>query len=317
MTSHWQKSARRTLETEANALKTLCEGLSEPFDQCCELIANSLGRVIVTGMGKSGHVSSKIAATLASTGCCAYFVHPAEASHGDLGMIMPEDVVIAISFSGESDELLQILPTLKAQGNDIIAITANAQSSLAQFSTIAVTLPKVPEACPHDLAPTTSTTMTMALGDALAIALLEHRGFTADQFAKSHPAGRLGKRLTLKAQDLMHRTPPTVLPSVSIQEALVSMSRGRLGCIFTVDDGRLLGIFTDGDLRRTLERNENLATTPIGNVHSAQPRSVAPESLAFNALQQMQDQSISALAVVENDALVGVITLLDCLNAGL
>jgi arabinose-5-phosphate isomerase len=317
MSSAHRTSALRTLSLETEALNLLAKQLDQQFDDSCDAILACRGRVIVTGLGKSGHICKKIAATLASTGTPAYFVHPSEAAHGDLGMILPQDIVIAISFSGEANELLEVVPALRAQNNTLIAITGNPHSSLAKFAQHCLFIGAAEEACPLGLAPTSSTTATLALGDALAVALLESRGFTKYQFARSHPAGRLGKRLTNRVLDIMRSTAPQIDIHASIQDALVTMSRGRMGCVFTHCDNQLRGIFTDGDLRRLLLTTTSLDTISVGEAHSQNPQTTSTTTLAAAALEQMQSRKISVLAVIEDGVQVGAISLQDCLEAGL
>ena len=249
-------SGRRVIEIETQGLTAIAARIDGAFSDACRLLLGGEGRVVCTGMGKSGHIARKIAATLASTGTPAFYMHPGEAGHGDLGMVTDADVVLALSNSGETDELLMLLPVLKRQGNAVIAMTGRPHSTLAREADVHLDVSIPAEACPLDLAPTTSTTAALALGDALAVALLEARGFTADDFARSHPAGALGRRLLLHITDVMHAGDdvPRVLASATLSEALVEMSRKRLGMTAVVDgDGKLLGLYTDGDLRRTLD----------------------------------------------------------------
>ncbi|WP_058197629.1 KpsF/GutQ family sugar-phosphate isomerase, partial [Xanthomonas translucens] len=289
------------------------------FAAACRLILASRGRVVATGMGKSGHVARKIAATLASTGTPAFYVHPGEAGHGDLGMITDADVVLALSYSGESDEILMLLPVLKRQGNAVIAMTGRAQSTLAREADLHLDVSVPAEACPLDLAPTSSTTASLALGDALAVALLDARGFTADDFARSHPAGSLGRRLLLHITDVMHGGDelPRVREDASLSEALVEMSRKRLGMTAVVDgDGRLLGLFTDGDLRRTLDSALDVRQTRIAEVMTRQPRTIGADQLAAEAARLMETYKINGLIVVDGAGrAVGALNIHDLLRA--
>jgi arabinose-5-phosphate isomerase len=311
-------TARRVLGTEARALDSLAESLDGPFLAAVALIEKAPGRVIVTGMGKSGHVARKIAATMASTGCPAFYVHPAEASHGDLGMVTRDDVVVALSNSGETPELGDIIAYTRRFGIGLIGITSRDGSSLATASDVALVLPANPEACPMGLAPTTSTTMMLALGDALAVTLLERKGFTAADFKVFHPGGKLGQRL-LKVSDLMHGGEglPLVGAETDMADVLLVMTAKSLGCAGVIDtEGKLAGILTDGDLRRHM--SPDLLTAKAGEVMTASPRTVPPNLLAAEALRQMNARSITSLFVVEADGRpVGVLHVHDCLRAGL
>ncbi|HEY5852323.1 MAG TPA: KpsF/GutQ family sugar-phosphate isomerase [Lysobacter sp.] len=313
-------SGRRVFEIEAQALAAVAERIDGDFSAACKLILASSGRVVCTGMGKSGHIARKIAATLASTGTPAFYVHPGEAGHGDLGMITDVDVVLALSYSGESDEVLMLLPVLKRQGNKLISMTGRPKSSLAREADVHLDVSVPAEACPLALAPTSSTTASLALGDALAVALLDARGFTADDFARSHPAGTLGRRLLLHIADIMHSGDdvPRVAASASISDALVEMSRKRLGMTAVVDDdGRLLGLYTDGDLRRTLDDARlDLRHTRIVEVMTRSPRTIGSDSLAVEAAQLMEAHKISGLLVVdEASRVVGALNIHDLLRA--
>jgi arabinose-5-phosphate isomerase len=313
-------SGRRVLEIETRALVALAQRLDGEFSAACRLLLACTGRVVCTGMGKSGHVARKIAATLASTGTPAFYVHPGEAAHGDLGMVTDADVVLALSYSGESDEILLLLPVLKRQGNRLVAMTGRPQSSLAREADVHLDVGVSAEACPLDLAPTASTTAALAMGDALAVALLEARGFTADDFARSHPAGALGRRLLLHITDVMHARDevPRVPADASLSEALVEMSRKRLGMTTVVDgDGRLLGLYTDGDLRRTLDDAAvDLRTTRIGEVMTRNPRTIGAGALAVEAAQLMETHKINALVVLdEGGRVVGALNIHDLLRA--
>lgn len=311
-------TARRVLDTEARALDSLAAALDGPFLKAVTLIEDAPGRVIVTGMGKSGHVGRKIAATLASTGCPAFYVHPAEASHGDLGMVTRDDAVLALSNSGETPELGDIIAYTRRFGIGLIGITSKDGSTLATASDVALVLPANPEACPMGLAPTTSTTMMLALGDALAVTLLERKGFTAADFKVFHPGGQLGQRL-LKVSDLMHGGDglPLVGADAAMADVLLVMTAKSLGCAGVIDaDGKLAGILTDGDLRRHM--SPDLLTAKAAEVMTASPRTVPPNLLAAEALRQMNARSITSLFVVESDGRpVGVLHVHDCLRAGL
>ncbi|MCW0400774.1 Arabinose 5-phosphate isomerase KdsD [Xanthomonas sacchari] len=312
-------SGRRVVEIEQAALAAVGARIGAEFAAACRLILGSRGRVVATGMGKSGHVARKIAATLASTGTPAFFVHPGEAGHGDLGMITDADVVLALSYSGESDEILMLLPVLKRQGNAVIAMTGRAQSTLAREADLHLDISVPAEACPLDLAPTSSTTASLALGDALAVALLDARGFTADDFARSHPAGSLGRRLLLHITDVMHRGDelPKVREDASLSEALVEMSRKRLGMTAVVDaDDRLLGLFTDGDLRRALDSALDVRQTRIAEVMTRQPRTIGADQLAAEAARLMETHQINGLIVVDTAGrAVGALNIHDLLRA--
>ena len=311
--------AKEVLRIEADGLREISDSLNGAFSAAAESILNCSGRLVVLGIGKSGHVGRKIAATLASTGTPAFFVHPAEAAHGDLGMIVDGDVVLAISNSGESDEIAAIMPALKRKQVCLICITGNPSSTLAKYADIHVCAAVGNEACPLGLAPTTSTTAVMALGDALAIALLRARSFTREDFAMSHPAGRLGKRLLLRVSDLMHggRNLPAVQDGTPLKHAVVIMSEKGLGMLAVVDgQGRLKGIFTDGDLRRLFQKCENFAGLTVNDVMHANPKSISPDRLATEALKQMQDNQINGLLAVDGDGvLVGALNMHDLLKA--
>lgn len=312
-------SGRRVFEIERDALAAVAERLGDAFSQACQLVLESRGRVVATGMGKSGHVARKIAATLASTGTPAFYVHPGEAGHGDLGMITEADVVLALSYSGESDELLMLLPVLKRQGNRLIAMTGRPGSSLALAADVHLDVSVPAEACPLALAPTSSTTASLAMGDALAVALLDARGFTADDFARSHPAGSLGRRLLLHITDVMHSGDelPQVGEEASLSEALVEMSRKRLGMTAVVDAGqRLVGLFTDGDLRRALDSDLDVRSARIVDVMTRTPRTIGADQLAVEAARVMETQQINGLIVVDDAGrAVGALNIHDLLRA--
>lgn len=309
-------SARRVLATEATALAALSESLGDAFVAACDTLAGVGGRVVVSGMGKSGHVGCKIAATLASTGTPSFFVHPAEASHGDLGMITTSDAVIALSNSGETPELSDIIAFTRRFEIPLIGITSRATSTLAVESDISLVLPPVPEACSIGLAPTTSTTMMLALGDALAVALLDRRGFSAADFRVFHPGGQLGRRL-LKVADIMHggHGLPLVSPQAGMTEVILEMTAKSLGCVGVVgEDGLLAGIITDGDLRRHLRAD--LMNQPAIEVMTRTPKTIVPSLLAAEALRVMNEKSITSLFVVEDGRPVGVLHVHDLLRAG-
>jgi len=308
------------VQTEKQAIEALEARINDDFVKACELCLNCRGRIVVTGMGKSGHIGSKLAATLASTGSPAFFVHPGEASHGDLGMITPEDVVIAISNSGETDELLTILPIIKRLGVPMISMTGNPASSLASEAEVNLDISVEKEACPLGLAPTSSTTTTLVMGDALAIALLESRGFTADDFARSHPGGRLGRRLLLHVGDIMHKGDelPMVDADTMLDQALLEISRKGLGMTTIVNtDNTVTGVYTDGDLRRSLDQQIDVHQTTIGQVMTREFRSATEDMLAVEALKLMDDYRINALPVLDADnKLVGCLNMHDLLRSG-
>lgn len=308
------------IDTEIAGINALRQRMNEDFAAACELMYQCEGRVVVTGMGKSGHIGGKIAATLASTGTPAFFVHPGEASHGDLGMITPKDVVLALSNSGETDEILTIIPIIKRLGVPLISMTGRAESSLAREADINLDVGVAKEACPLGLAPTASTTVALVMGDALAVALLEFRGFTEEDFALSHPGGSLGRRLLLHVRDIMHQGDevPRVGSGASLSEALVEMTRINLGMTAIVDpDNRVLGIFTDGDLRRALEKNIDVHNARIDDVMTSPCVTTRADVLAAEVVQIMEHKSINAILVTdENQQLTGALNMLDLLRAG-
>ena len=312
-------SGRRVLEIERQALAAVGERIGGEFARACALVMAGRGRVVATGMGKSGHIARKIAATLASTGTPAFFVHPAEAGHGDLGMITEDDVVLALSYSGESDEVLMLLPVLKRQGNPLISMTGKPQSSLARAADVHLDVNVDHEACPLALAPTSSTTASLAMGDALAVALLDARGFTADDFARSHPAGSLGRRLLLHITDVMHGGDelPSVREDASLSAALMEMSRKRLGMTAVVDaNGKLVGLFTDGDLRRALDTDLDVRAAGIAEVMTRNPRTIGADQLAVEAARLLEKHQINGLIVVDGDGrAVGALNIHDLLRA--
>ena len=312
--------ARQVLTIEADAIRALSTRLDHNFTHAVELCLACSGRIIVSGMGKSGHVAGKIASTLASTGTPSFFVHPGEASHGDLGMITPQDVVIALSNSGESPELVAIVPLIKRLGAKLITMTGNPQSTMAREADLHLDASVTQEACPLGLAPTASTTVALALGDALAVALLDARGFGKDDFARSHPGGALGRRLLVHVQDVMHQGEalPKVHADASLSAALLEMTKKGLGMTAVVDDqDHILGLFTDGDLRRHLDSPLDIRTTPIREVMTAKPLTIGPDRLAAEAVQFMEQRKINGLLVADSAGrLVGAFNMHDLLRAG-
>ncbi|WP_022959605.1 KpsF/GutQ family sugar-phosphate isomerase [Spongiibacter tropicus] len=320
MTSSYIETAKRVISMERDAVDALLARTDDSFDRACELLLNCQGRVVVTGMGKSGHIGSKLAATLASTGTPAFFVHPGEASHGDMGMIRPGDVVIALSNSGTTAELVTLIPLLKLLAVPVLAMTGRPQSELAQAADVHLDVGVAQEACPLNLAPTSSTTVTLVMGDALAIALLEARGFTADDFAFSHPGGALGRRLLLKIDSIMHTGDeiPKVNSGAALSEALLEMSSKALGMTTVLNsDGTLAGIFTDGDLRRAIDRGIDIRDAKIDDVMTRNCRSIQPGMLAAEALRIMEDNKITVLVALDDKQQpIGVIHTHDLLKAG-
>lgn len=312
-------SALRTIEIEKNAIAELAAKIDDSFIAACNLILACSGRVVVTGMGKSGHIGKKIAATLASTGTPAMYVHPGEASHGDIGMITAHDVVIAISNSGSTSEVTLLLPVLKRKQIPLISLTGDPQSELAKAATVSLNVSVSEEACPLGLAPTSSTTAALVLGDALAMALLEARGFTRDDFAFSHPGGNLGRRLLVKVQDIMHAGTeiPCVSPDTSLIQALLEMSEKGFGMTTIVDaNNEIIGVFTDGDLRRTIDAKHTIQDTLIKDVMSSNYKYVQAQALAAEAASLMQDSNVYVLIVKnEKDELIGIVKMHDLLQA--
>jgi len=309
-------AAERVLRLEAEGLRTLADSLDGRLTEAIDLLAGVTGRVVVTGMGKSGHIARKIAATMASVGTPALYVHPGEASHGDLGMITAGDAVLALSNSGETPELTDIVSYSRRFAIPLVAITGRADSALSQEANVSLVLPQSPEACPLGLAPTTSTTMMMALGDVLAVGLLERKGFSADDFQVLHPGGRLGQML-LRVSDIMHDGDevPLVVPDAPMSEALLTMTTKRFGCVGAVDgDGRLVGVITDGDLRRHM--GAALLTHTAGTVMTRGPKTIRPQALAAEALGLMNANKITSLFVVEDGKPIGILHIHDCLRAG-
>lgn len=315
----FQQSGKKVIEVEAQALFSLIDRIDASFDQACERLLSCKGRIVVTGMGKSGHIGKKLAATFASTGTAAFFVHPGEAGHGDLGMITADDLVLAISYSGNTDEIITLLPIIKRLGVPLISLTGAPQSRLAEFADINLDVSVAEEACPLGLAPTASTTATLAMGDALAIALLEARGFTTEDFAMSHPAGTLGRKLLLMVQDVMRtgNDIPKVNPEATISNALVEISAKGLGMTAIVDGQQLKGVFTDGDLRRSLDQGYDLMSTIITDVMTSSCKTVKPHDLAAEAVKIMETNKVTGLLVLDDQQqLVGVLNIHDLFRAG-
>lgn len=318
---NFQKSALETLCIEQQAIEVLATQVDERFDRACEILLQCSGRVVVTGMGKSGHIGRKMAATFASTGTPSFFMHPGEAGHGDLGMLVRGDVLIAISNSGKSDEIMMLMPLIKHLGVPLITISRDDKGPMPQNADVALTLGLADEACPLGLAPTSSTTATLVLGDALAVALLEARGFTADDFARSHPAGALGKRLLLHVKHLMHTGSelPKVKPDTPMNKVLYEISDKRLGLTTIVDEqDTLLGIFTDGDLRRMIDRQQGFdVTAVVADVMTANPLTISQEARAVEALEKMHEKKINQFVVVDDaKKVIGVISMHDLIEAG-
>jgi len=318
-TFDYKSSAKKVLDTEIAALTQLVQYFNDDFSSACDLILNNKGKVVVMGMGKSGHIGNKIAATLASTGTSAFFVHPGEAAHGDLGMIEPSDIVIAISNSGESSEILSLFPVLKRLNIKLISMTGKPQSSMAKLADIHLQITVPEEACPLGQAPTSSTTATLVMGDALAVSLLRARGFTSEDFALSHPGGALGRKLLLKLKDIMRtgENMPKVTESALIKDALIEISQKGLGMTAIVDpQDKVLGIFTDGDLRRLLDEHINVYSTKIGEVMTKNPTIATPNMLAVEGVNMMQEKRITSLLLCENNKLIGALNMHDLLKAG-
>jgi arabinose-5-phosphate isomerase len=316
----YRQIAVTVLKTEAKAIQDLTTRITDTFTTACQQLLGCTGRIVVTGMGKSGHIGRKIAATLASTGSPAFFLHPGEASHGDMGMITSQDVVLAISYSGYTQELVTLLPLIKHLGVVLITITGNATSTLAESAWVNLDVKVSSEACPLGLAPTASTTCTLALGDALAIALQQARGFTVDDFARAHPGGSLGRRLLLRVEDIMHHGDaiPKVKANTLLSEALVEVTAKKLGITTIVDHaGQLIGVFTDGDLRRTLDAKHDIHNTLIQDVMTQHCKTIAPSMLAAKALQIMEAERITTLIVIDTTQHpLGILHMHDLLSAG-
>ena len=313
--------ARRVLDIESRAVGHLAERLDAAFASACRLLDETRGRVVVSGMGKSGHISSKIAATLASTGTPAFFMHPAEASHGDLGMITADDTLLAVSYSGETNELLTILPLVRRLGAGLVSITGKPGSTLAEQADVYLNVAVDEEACPLNLAPTASTTAMLAMGDALAVALLKTRGFTAEDFARSHPSGSLGKRLLLRVDDVMHKgeAVPRVRPEVTLRDGLMEMTAKGLGMTAIVDTGqRAIGIFTDGDLRRALDGGSDIHTTLMRDVACAECKTIGKAALAVEAVRMLEEHGITSLLVIDDHKkLIGALNIHNLFHAGI
>lgn len=314
----WIALARDVLQIEAEAIQALQPRLDQSFVAACELLLQTRGRVVVCGVGKSGHIGHKLAATLASTGTPSFFLHAAEAAHGDLGMLCADDVVIAISQSGTSQELLALLPGIKRLGCPIICMSGNSESPLVEAATVSLDVSVAREACPLGLAPTASTTATLALGDALAIALLGARGFSKDDFARSHPSGRLGRRLLVRVEDVMAcgSELPVVNPKEQLTNALLEMSARGLGMVAVVEGETLVGVFTDGDLRRAIDRGADVRQVTVEAVMTKNPLTIEENALAFDAVSRMQEHKITSLPVVNNANLAGVVTMHQLLQSG-
>ena len=310
---------KAVIETEQMALKELIDRIDDKFVIACDLLLRCEGRIVVTGMGKSGHIGNKIASTLASTGTPAFFVHPGEASHGDLGMITNKDVMMLLSNSGETDEIVALLPVIKRLNTPMISLTGKTNSTLAKIATVNIDVSVSKEACPLGLAPTSSTTATLAMGDAISIALLEARGFNKDDFALSHPGGTLGRRLLLHVSDIMHADDeiPKVTESALLSDALIEMTQKGLGVTTIVNDNNeILGVFTDGDLRRTLDSKVDINTCLVKDIMTKNGKNIKANSLAASALALMEEHSINALVVVdEQEKLVGILNMHDLLRA--
>ncbi len=317
----FEKVALETLKIEEQALQVLATQIDARFSRACEIILQCQGRLVITGMGKSGHIGRKMAATFASTGTPSFFMHPGEAGHGDLGMLMRGDVLIAISNSGKSDEIMMLMPLIKHLQVPLITISGDASGPMPQNADVALTLGNITEACPLGLAPTSSTTATLALGDALAVALLDARGFTADDFARSHPAGALGKRLLLQVKHLMHtgQDLPKVAPHTPMNQVLYEISNKRLGLTTIVDENdTLLGIFTDGDLRRLIDKQQGFdVSLAVSEVMTAQPSTIDAEARAVEALARLRDKKINQFVVVDAaNKVIGVVSMHDLIQAG-
>jgi arabinose-5-phosphate isomerase len=313
--------AGKVLDIESRAVDSLRSRLDETFVTACNLCMEAPGRVIVTGMGKSGHIGNKIAATLASTGTPAFFVHPAEASHGDLGMITSQDLVLAVSYSGETDEIITILPLVKRLGAKLVSMTGNAKSTLGRAADAHLDVSIAEEACPLNLAPTASTTATLAMGDALAVALLENRGFTAEDYAMSHPSGSLGKRLLLRVDDIMRTDAavPKVAAGVTLRDGLMEMTEKGLGMTAIVDEqDQILGIFTDGDLRRALDAGVDVHTTAMSEIMHTDCKTTSKDVLAAEAVHVMEENKIMSLLVTDQaNKLIGALNIHDLFRAGI
>ena len=310
-------SAKRTLKIESNSINAIAGQLDKSFTTLCEKVYNSKGKFIIMGVGKSGHIAQKISATLSSTGTASIFIHPTEAAHGDMGLINKKDIVLLISNSGETDEIVNILPSLKRHAKEIASLTSNNKSTIANSSDIKIQLKSKKEACPLDLAPTSSTTNALVFGDALSIALLEAKGFTKKDFASSHPAGKLGKKLITQVKDLMHKgaAVPRVSPKTILDEALIEITKKNLGITLVTNKSKVIGIFTDGDLRRCITKKIDIQKTMIKDVMTKNFKTIESESLAVDAAKIMEKNKIFTLVVIEKNKEVGVISMHDLIEA--
>lgn len=316
----FRESGLNVIKIESEAITRLANQIDDSFEKACDLLLHCQGHIIVIGIGKSGHIGNKIAATLASTGSPAFFVHAAEANHGDLGMINAKDVILALSHSGETDELISILPTLKLLEVPFILLTGNPDSTLAQQATVTLNIPIKQEACPLGLAPTSSSTAALVMGDAIAVSLLNARGFTSDHFARVHPKGHLGRRLLLKVSNIMHKGTeiPSVTSGTRLIDALIEISRKRLGMTLITKNNQLLGIFTDGDLRRTIDQGLDLHTILIDEVMTTDCKTIGEEQLATEALREMKNNNITLLVIIDSTKKpLGVLHIHDILRQGI
>jgi len=310
-------SAKRTLKIESDSIKSISDQLDKSFEVLCDKVISSGGKFIIMGVGKSGHIARKISATLSSTGTPSIFIHPTEAAHGDMGIINKKDIVMLISNSGETEEIINILSSLKRHAKEIVALSGNNKSTIAKFADIQIQIKSKKEACPLDLAPTTSTTNALAFGDALAIALLEAKGFTKKDFASSHPAGKLGKKLITQVQDLMHKgnKVPKVNLNTVLDKALIEITKKNLGITLVTEKSKIVGIFTDGDLRRCINKKINIQTTKIKDVMTKSFKTIESEALAVDAAKIMEENKIFTLVVLEKDKYIGVISMHDLVEA--
>ena len=310
-------SAKRTLKIESDSIKSISDQLDKSFEVLCDKVISSGGKFIIMGVGKSGHIARKISATLSSTGTPSIFIHPTEAAHGDMGIINKKDIVMLISNSGETEEIINILSSLKRHAKEIVALSGNNKSTIAKFADIQIQIKSKKEACPLDLAPTTSTTNALAFGDALAIALLEAKGFTKKDFASSHPAGKLGKKLITQVQDLMHKgnKVPKVNLNTILDKALIEITKKNLGITLVTEKSKIVGIFTDGDLRRCINKKINIQTTKIKDVMTKSFKTIESEALAVDAAKIMEENKIFTLVVLEKDKYIGVISMHDLVEA--
>jgi arabinose-5-phosphate isomerase len=310
-------SAKRTLKIESDSIKSLMSQLDKSFDDLCNAVITCKGKIVIMGVGKSGHIAQKISATLSSTGTPSIFIHPTEAAHGDMGLINKKDIVLLISNSGETDEIINILASLKRHTKKIVSISGNNKSKIAKSADIKIQLNSKKEACPLDLAPTSSTTNALAFGDALAISLLEAKGFTKNDFAHSHPAGKLGKKLITRVEDLMHKgnSIPKVTPSTLLDKALLEITKKNLGITLVIDKSKVIGIFTDGDLRRCINKKVNIQNTQINKVMTKTFKTIRSDALAVDAAEIMENNKIFTLIVMKKNKYVGVISMHDLIEA--